>query len=160
MGTRRRVVVLVALAAILIGTVLAFPALAASKSVQLTADNKFSPGTQTVAVGDTVNFVWKAGFHDVKFSDGQSSGAPTADTGTNYSRTFSAAGSYGYICTVHESVRMKGTITVQAAGDSSTTTVAGSLPHTGPEESGLPIVGGILLVGGVAYLVRMRLSRS
>lgn len=122
------------------------------------------PGTATVAVGDTVKFVWEGGFHDVVFTDGQSSGAPHANAGTTYSRTFNAEGSFSYICTIHESLGMKGSITVQAAGsgggDTTGTTVPGSLPYTGPEESILPILG-IGLVGvGAIVIIRPRFRKE
>jgi len=168
----RRTGILIALASIVIGAMMAGPALAATKNVKLTADNKFVPGTATIAVGDTVKFVWEGGFHDVKFSDGKASGAPTADAGTTYSRTFDAAGTYSYICSVHESVGMKGSITVQAAasggGDTTSTTAGGTtgttdptaMPMTGPEDSALPLLG-IGLVGiGAAVLLWRRPRRE
>ncbi len=159
----RRTGILIALASIVIGAVMAGPALAATKNVKLTVDNKFVPGTATVAVGDTVKFVWEGGFHDVKFSDGKASGAPTADAGTTYSRTFDAAGTYSYICSVHESVGMKGSITVQAAatgGGTTGTTDPTAMPMTGPEDSALPLLG-IGLVGiGAAVLMWRRPRRE
>ena len=152
----RKTHLLAVLMVVVLGVMLAAPALAATKTVKLTADNKFSPASATISVGDTVNFVWDGGFHDVVFSDGKSSGTPTADAGTTYARTFSAAGTFPYICTVHESLGMKGTITVQAVasgsgGGTTTTTVPGSYPYTGPEDSALPMVGFVFIgVAGVA----------
>lgn len=178
---------------VMAGMTLALPAVAASKTVDLTSDNKFAPASLTISEGDTVNFNWKGGFHDVSFSDGTKSGEPTANTGVLYSRTFSKAGTFSYVCSVHESVGMKGTITVQAAasettttttagsGGTTTTTTAGSggttttttavggggtattttlaMPHTGPEDSALPLLGmalvGLGAAGAVVALRRM-----
>ena len=153
MGTRTRVLIGVFAACIV--TAATVPAFAATKTVSLTVDNKFVPGSLTVAEGDTVNFKWEGGFHDVSFSDGQSSGSPVADTGVNYSRTFTAAGTYTYVCTVHQSVGMTGKITVQAAGSgSATTTDPTSMPFTGPETEATPFVGAVLAILGGLALVR------
>lgn len=160
----------------------AMPAMAATANVDLTVDNKFAPANPTIAVGDTVKFTWGGGFHDVKFADGVSSGAPKGDVGATYSRTFDAAGSFGYVCTVHEAMGMVGTITVQAAAagagsgsGSASGSASGSgsgsgsgsalgdvsgaaaLPHTGPESSLLPLAGGALIIA--AALMRRRRRR-
>jgi plastocyanin len=82
-------------------------------------NNSFSPGTKTVAVGATVQWAWNSCTgdayngqtcvsHSVTFDDGTTS--PTQDQGT-FNRTFSAAGTYTYHCSVHAA--MAGTITVQ-----------------------------------------------
>lgn len=153
---------------------LAAPALAATRTVELTPDNRFVPGSSSVSVGDTVQFDWTGGFHDVSFSDGTSSGAPTADTGVLYLRTFDSPGTYSYVCTVHESVGMTGTITVAAAsGDNGadassptggTDAGAGSdgsreMPFTGPEPL-LPAAGGVLVLLGAVGLGLVRRARA
>jgi len=172
MARRRRIGGVAALAALLTVFVFAAPAWAETKTVNLTADNTYSPAAVTINEGDTVQFVWQGGFHDVVFADGASSGSPTGDVGTTYSRTFTAAGSYAYICTVHEALGMKGTVTVQAAqtgstttttagsGGATTTTVAGSLPFTGPEDTLLPIFGVALLLAGAGALGMARRRRT
>lgn len=160
---RRCIPRVAALAALLTGVMLVIvPAWAATKTVKLTVDNQFQPGTFEVAVGDTVNFVWEGGFHDVKFADGVSSGAPVGDVGTSFARTFDAAGTFAYVCTVHEALGMAGTITVaaQASGDAGTGGGgAGTLPLTGPEESLLPLGGLALMIVGVVVLLRLRRTR-
>lgn len=146
----------IATAVLIVGLiVLALPALAATSTVTLTADNIFKPGTISVAAGDTVSFVWDGGFHDVTFSDGQKSGAPVGDVGTKYNRTFSSAGTFAYVCSVHEALGMKGAITVGAA---TTTASSGSqsLPLTGPEDSLIPIAGALLALAGVVMFKRAR----
>lgn len=157
---KHRLTALTAVVTILI--VAALPAWAATKTVTLTADNKFAPGAVTVAVGDSVTFVWDGGFHDVVFADGTSSGAPVGDVGTSYTRTFAAAGSYAYVCTVHEALGMKGSVTVQAAGTSTGTSnnsgSAQTLPFTGPEDHIGPMLGSLMIVAGgvMAYRLRRR----
>ncbi len=146
----------IAIAVLVTGVlVLALPVVAATSTVTLTADNAFKPGTITVGAGDAVKFVWDGGFHDVTFADGQKSGAPVGDVGTTFSRTFTAAGTFAYVCTVHEALGMKGTITVGAAAASGGTGST-QLPLTGPEDAFVPIVGGLLALAGVVMFKRAR----
>lgn len=72
-------------------------------------NNAFSPATRNVSVGTTVIFRWASDAfgHNVTFSDGPASATKTSGT---YTRTFNAAGTFGYQCTVHEG--MTGTIIV------------------------------------------------
>lgn len=84
-------------------------------------NNSFSPATKIVAVGTTVKWAWNscsndpyAGGqscveHSVTFDDG--TGSATQDQGT-FSRTFNAAGTYNYHCSIHGAA-MAGSITVQ-----------------------------------------------
>ena len=84
------------------------------------SNNMFTPDTKTVAVGTAIKWAWNSctgdGYngqtcvsHSVTFDDGTTS--PTQDQGT-YSRTFNAAGTYNYHCSVHGTA-MSGSITVQ-----------------------------------------------
>lgn len=163
----------------------AAPSLAATMNVNLLASNQFDAATVTVQEGDTVTFTWQGGFHDVVFADGVSSGTPVGIDGTTFSRTFDAAGTYAYVCTVHESAGMIGTVIVEsgaatattaapAAESTATTTApaagstanaaptggtsggATSQPFTGPERSLLPVAGAALVLGGVAMRLRLR----
>jgi plastocyanin len=77
-------------------------------------NNFFSPGSLAIATGATVTWQWAAGAatHNVTFddnihSDDQSSGS--------FTRTFAAAGTFPYHCTIHS---MQGTVTVSASGGS------------------------------------------
>ena len=80
-----------------------------SNSVEV-HDNFFSPAATTVAVGTTVTWTWhSAGAHDVSFTDNVHSA--TQSTGS-FSRQFTAAGSYDYICSVHGAA-MSGRVVVQ-----------------------------------------------
>lgn len=136
---------------------MAVPALAANATVRLTSDNRFVAANTSVNVGDTVTFVWEGGFHDVVFADGQKSGSPVGDVGTEYKRTFSAAGTYSYVCTVHEALGMKGTVVVAAAGGGGTASSGTqNLPSTGPEPAFLSALGLVLVASGVVWYSRMR----
>jgi plastocyanin len=58
-----------------------------------TSGVSFSPASLSIAVGDTVQF--SIAGHNVQWSD-----TGTTHTGP-YSRMFTAAGSYPYLCTLH-----------------------------------------------------------
>jgi plastocyanin len=64
-------------------------------------NNNFTPANIQVAVGTTVTWTWDASAvtHNVTFADGVASG----DKGANatYTRTFAAAGTFQYQCTIH-----------------------------------------------------------
>ena len=73
-------------------------------------DNNFSPNATTVTPGTTVTWTWSGNNpHDVTFADGTASATQRAGT---YQRTFAAAGTYPYQCSVH-GASMSGTITVR-----------------------------------------------
>ena len=63
-------------------------------------NNFFSPADLSVATGTTVTWTWAAGAveHNVTFDDGQHSATQSSGS---FPRTFSAAGTYPYHCTIH-----------------------------------------------------------
>lgn len=83
--------------------------------------NYFKPPMATIKKGQTVEWVWKEGVHDVtsgtksgstctpdgKFSSGDPQGSGT------WRKTFDTAGDFPYFCTPHCSFNQVGTITVQ-----------------------------------------------
>ncbi len=90
----------------------------------------FSPKNLTIAVGDTVEWVWLSGGHNVvsgtdtaagcaadgKFcspADSNCGAAPIAFPGAIYTHTFTAAGTFPYFCAVHCGLGMDGVITAQ-----------------------------------------------
>jgi len=74
------------------------------------ADNSFTPSATTVPPGTTVTWTWAgARQHNVTFDDGTASATQASGT---FQRTFAAAGSYAYHCTIHGSV-MSGVVTVR-----------------------------------------------
>lgn len=73
-------------------------------------DDFFSPKATTVPVGTTITWTWRGNnFHDVFFSSADHSDAKASGT---YSRQFTAAGTYTYMCSIHGSA-MTGQIVVQ-----------------------------------------------
>ena len=76
------------------------------------SDNVFTPSTLSVPVNGTVTWQWSAAAeHNVTFDDVPPS--PTQIAGS-FARSFAAAGTYPYRCTIHVAQGMTGTITVTA----------------------------------------------
>ncbi len=102
-------------------TALAYPDPAAPNTVHVLSDggNRFEPASITVAVGDTVNWLWTAGStgHNIVPDDGDqpaTSGAPH-DYPKFLSFRFMSPGTYRYHCAVHGGpggVGMAGSVTV------------------------------------------------
>jgi plastocyanin len=76
-------------------------------------NNFFDPDELEVVPGATVVWAWSSGgvTHNVTFTDGEQSGNQSSGT---YERTFEAAGSFPYHCTLHGSATsgMRGVVTV------------------------------------------------
>ncbi len=66
----------------------------------------FTPTSLSISIGQSVTFIVNAS-HDVTWRNGDPG---RGDTGEAYSRTFSSAGTYSFLCSIHPS--MTGTITV------------------------------------------------
>ncbi len=150
-----------ALVAVLGVGVAVLPALAASESLPVEAVNeglyyhRWSNPLQTVIAGDTVKFSNPSGNvpHGLKFTSSTKpscTGIPAAateETGAvewHGECTFSTPGTYAFVCTVHPG-EMKGTITVNPNGTTTTTTTTtttppGTTPGETPPPS--PLVGG------------------
>ena len=82
-------------------------------------NNFFSPADLSVAAGTTVTWSWAAGAveHNVTFDDGQHSATQSSGS---FPRTFSAAGTYPYHCTIHGAAVMHGTVTVTSGSTGGT----------------------------------------
>lgn len=146
---------------------------AASGSVTI-VDFSFSPATITVNQGDTVTWVNDGPTpHSATASDG-SFDTGVFPAGQSRSHTFAQAGTYAYICTPHPN--MRGTVVVQAsqtggdtpdssgdtggAGTGGTTGTAGAeaaqadggpaLPNSGADAGALLLLGGLMVLLGVA----------
>lgn len=64
-------------------------------------DNAFSPDQRTVNVGTTVTWDWTgSNAHNVTWVSGAPAASATQSSGT-YQRTFDAAGTFTYYCTIH-----------------------------------------------------------
>ena len=114
-----------------LGVLAATPALAVGKTVEVTMKNNpkalFVPATVNIAAGDTVTWT-NPGIitHSVTFDPGQAAtaanvvlpaGVAPFDSGTMeqdaiFSHTFTAKGTYKYVCKFHEAMGMIGTVVV------------------------------------------------
>ena len=86
----------------------------------------FEPAQLTISVGDTVRWVWGSPGHSVvsgtdgnadnRFCSPSNKGCDNpslSSMGATYEHTFTQAGTFPYYCSVHFSLGMTGTITVQ-----------------------------------------------
>ncbi len=74
-------------------------------------DDHFTAAATTIPKGTTVTWTWTTGTtHNVTFGDGSGSGDKSGGT---FTRTFNTAGTFNYVCTIHQTLGMTGTITVQ-----------------------------------------------
>jgi len=101
----------------LLGALVLAPSAAATDwRVEATPNFTFEPGTQTIAVGDTVTWNFTGDGHTTTSAGGQperwnSTPGGTNAVGSSYPHTFNAPGRYQYFCTPHKSF-MKGVIVV------------------------------------------------
>jgi hypothetical protein len=91
------------------------------------ADFKFSPATLTIHVGDTVTWTNDGQQPHTATANDHSFDTGVLNKGASASHTFTQAGSFAYICTIHPF--MHGTIVVE--GSSSSTTGSASSGSTG-----------------------------
>jgi plastocyanin len=77
-------------------------------------DDLFSPKTIQVGVGGKVTWVWKgSNSHNVTFRKvprGGGKRSSTTKSSGRFARTFKKRGTYRYVCTIHQSIGMKGTV--------------------------------------------------
>jgi plastocyanin len=102
----RKLLILLALGAVLAGVGASFALAASSVSIH---DNSFSKGTVTIKKGQSVTWKWSGtrNRHNVTAIKGGSFHSKTQKKGS-YSHKFTRRGTYTLICTVHASVmRMK-----------------------------------------------------
>ncbi|MEY2532523.1 MAG: hypothetical protein QOF29_433 [bacterium] len=109
---RIRPYLLAPLVAVLVAA-LAVSALAATTSVTVRKSGsgfRFAPASLSIRKGDTVRWAWRGSVaHNVKGPGFQSKTAPTLA----YSRRFTRAGTYRVVCTIHQALGQKMTITVR-----------------------------------------------
>lgn len=127
-------------AAVAIGVTLALaatvvPALAANDETLEARNYEFDRPDVTIAVGDTVTFTIAPGSvpHSFAFDDGASyptSPQPPGAAWDNLSRTFTAAGTYTYVCGAHPS--MTGVVRVESPAATPT-------PSATPDPSSEPV---------------------
>jgi amicyanin len=117
-------------------------------------DFAFAPATLTVTVGDTVT--WTNMDQVVHTATSTSGAFDSGDLGQgeSYSLTFTAAGTYDYLCTPHPS--MTGQVVVEPAAAPAPTAapaVGGGIPNvatTAPtSKAALTIIGSVLLLAAL-----------
>lgn len=150
----------------------------ASASVTM-GDLFFSPASLTIAVGDTVT--WRntgQAPHNATADDG-SFKTPTLNSGESASHTFTQAGTFSYVCTIHPN--MKGTVRVlvsssgggggngggasssaRPSSSSSSEASAGASPNAAGDGNTLPMTGmslGALALVGLGLLALGLIAR-
>lgn len=84
-------------------------------------NNKFTPANVTIAVGDTVTWIFREAGHDTQNKSGSTYGniwnSGLKAVNTSFVFTFNSAGTFPYVCKPHENIGMVGTITVQGAAN-------------------------------------------
>jgi amicyanin len=146
---------------------------AASGSVAI-ADFSFAPPSVTIDQGDTVTWTNNGPTAHSATANGGEFDSGILKAGQSSSHTFSQAGTYSYFCRPHPF--MKGTVVVQAAqtggggetggsggdGDGSSGGATGdtaggaqadggpALPNTGADSGALLVLGGLMLLLGIA----------
>lgn len=95
----------------------------------------FSPASLSVPAGSTVTWTnYDTAPHDVKTTSGPLAiHSPMLNKGESWSFTFTTAGAYGYVCTVHPD--MTAGITVRAAAPAPTPAAPTRHEHTQPSTS-------------------------
>jgi plastocyanin len=78
------------------------------------SNNSFAPATLQAALNSTVTWQWNSGgvAHNVTFETPPNSGDRTSGS---FSRLFSTAGSFAYLCTIHGAA-MSGVVNVAGTG--------------------------------------------
>jgi plastocyanin len=135
---RLTTLVRVALATLLLGgvfTVLDAPSAHAADHQVIMSGYAFGPRALTITAGDTVTWVNQdSAPHDVKTTSGpESVHSPMLDKGGTWSHTFTVAGSYGYVCTVHPG--MTAQLVVNATAPRKPTPQAPAHQHDNPAPS-------------------------
>ena len=84
------------------------PAQAGSSKTVSVKNNSFSPGTVSIKKGGKVTWKWTQGGvpHNVTPSSGGKGSATSSKKGFTYSKTFSSAGTFKYVCSIHSSMKV------------------------------------------------------
>jgi len=142
-------------------------ALAADHAVAISGFS-YSPGSVTVAVGDTVTWTNSDAQAHTATADDGSWNAGTLTNGASGTVTFSTAGTFRYVCSIHP--EMSGTVTVQAAAGGGDGGAGATTPPTDTEgaasaAAGAPTGGGptslaagLLLAG--AWVLGLAIARG
>jgi plastocyanin len=138
---------------------------AASSGVTI-KDFKYAPPSISVSVGDTITWTNQdVAPHTATANDG-SFDTGSLSKGKSGSHTFTKAGSFPYICSIHPS--MKGTVTVAAASgggdtgsgaaatpDTSSADTGGGLPQTGLDLIAVVLLASLMMGSGAVLRRRV-----
>lgn len=99
--------------AVAIAAVAVVPAQAAQTKTVAVKNNAFSPATVSIKKGDKVTWRWTQGgvSHNVTPAKGGAGSRTTATKGYTFTKTFTKAGTFTYVCTLHSA--MKSTVKVR-----------------------------------------------
>ena len=123
-------------------------ALGANQSVSATTSNAFSPRDVSVNVGESVTWTNSGGFHNVHFDDGFDQPAEPIDVWpAPVVRTFSAPGTFRYVCDAHAGQGMTGNVTVVSSGALPPLPGPGSGPAGGQPVNADKVAPGLTLSG-------------
>ena len=86
---------------------------ATSAAVSATSADQFSPSTVTISTGGSVTWTFGSTLHNVNFGGSNAPSDIPNSSNTSVSRTFLAAGSFPYACSLHTG--MNGTVVVQGS---------------------------------------------
>jgi plastocyanin len=95
-------------AASLATAVAVVPAQAGSAKTVSVKNNSFAPGTVAIKKGGKVTWKWTQGGvpHNVTPAKGGAGSATSSKKGFTFSKTFSKAGTFKYVCTIHSSMKV------------------------------------------------------
>ncbi|HEY6887753.1 plastocyanin/azurin family copper-binding protein [Solirubrobacter ginsenosidimutans] len=95
-------------AASLATAVAVVPAQAGSAKTVSVKNNAFSPTSVSIKKGGKVTWKWTQGGvpHNVTPASGAAGSATSSKKGFTFTKTFSKAGTFKYVCTIHSSMKM------------------------------------------------------
>ena len=84
------------------------PAHAGTTKTVAVKNNSFSPSSVNIKKGGKVSWKWTQGgvAHNVTPAAGGSGSRTTSQKGFTFTKTFSKAGTFRYVCTLHSSMKM------------------------------------------------------
>jgi plastocyanin len=107
----------------------------------------FEPEEVQIQPGDTVEWVWKSGGHNVVPEEGEWGHQEIAGPGTTYTHTFESATSSEYVCEPHAGAGMVGSVIVGSGGGGGSSTV---LPSSA-KSLGVAATAAMMSTLGLAY---------
>ena len=124
---------------------------------------RFNPESITINEGDSVNFLWSGELlphNSVEENGVFDSGDAERDVNYTYTFDFDQAGTYDFFCEPHQSVGMKGVITVldveQIIEDSNQSIVSQNVMEYEDDGGGIVIVGSFVFGFGLLLLIYFR----